>query len=316
VPFGFSGASGPNELAAKCSEYAVGRSNPLASPPLVTCGIPEYHEAMSYCILRTAKLKTSANIAASLSHTFRDRPTDNADPERKALNEASDQRTAAEVLSGITARWPDKRRRDAVLCIEYLIATSPVYFKDGESGAAYFEAARQWLIDQHGAENVVFSAIHRDELTPHMVAYVVPIRDGRLNAKHWLGGKAKLSAMQTDFAKTVAQPFGLNRGIEGSTARHTTVRQFYADVNVTAATYAKAYTEKVREAQADNQRLRADLDEWASAYDDGLTADQADRLLELANQMRAENQLAARQKVSGQASTKPQGQNDGQMMDM
>ncbi len=28
---------------------------------------------MSYCILRTAKLKTPTNIAASLSHTFRDR---------------------------------------------------------------------------------------------------------------------------------------------------------------------------------------------------------------------------------------------------
>jgi Plasmid recombination enzyme len=189
---------------------------------------------MSYCILRTAKLKTTANIAASLSHTFRDRPTDNADPARKAQNEPSDGRAAAEVLAGIKARLPDKRRRDAVLCVEYLIAASPEYFLEGKTGAAYFKAARQWLIDQHGAENVVFSAVHRDELTPHMVAYVVPIREGRLNAKHWLGGKQKLSAMQTDFAQTVGKRFGLTRGIKGSKARHTTVRQFYAAINAPA----------------------------------------------------------------------------------
>lgn len=189
---------------------------------------------MSYCILRTAKLKTTANIAASLSHTFRDRQTDNADPERKALNEPSDQRAAAEVLSGIASRWPDKRRRDAVLCIEYLIAASPEYFGEGESGAAYFAAARQWLIDQHQADNVIFSAVHRDELTPHLVAYVVPIHDGRLNAKHWLGGRAKLSKMQTEFATEVGQRFGLDRGIKGSKARHTTVREFYAAINAPA----------------------------------------------------------------------------------
>jgi hypothetical protein len=189
---------------------------------------------MPYCILRTAKLKTPANIAASLNHTFRNRQTDNADPARKALNEPSDGRTAVEILSGMAARWPDKRRRDAVLCIEYLIAASPEYFQEGQTGAAYFDAARQWLIDQHGAENVIFSAVHRDELTPHMAAYIVPIREGRLNAKHWMGGKAKLSTMQTEFAQEVAKPFGLDRGIKGSKAHHTTVREFYAAINAPA----------------------------------------------------------------------------------
>ena len=67
-----------------------------------------------------------------------------------------------------------------------------------------------------------------------MAAYVVPIHNGRLNAKNWLGGKAKLSKIQTDFAKDVGQPFGLDRGIKGSKARHTTVSQFYAAINAPA----------------------------------------------------------------------------------
>ncbi len=64
-----------------------------------------------------------------------------------------------------------------------------------------------------------------------MCAYVVPLRDGRLNAKHWLGGRGKLSAMQTDFAQAVGQRFGLRRGIKGSKAHHTKVSQSYAAIN-------------------------------------------------------------------------------------
>jgi Plasmid recombination enzyme len=329
---------------------------------------------MPYCILRTAKLKTSANIAASLSHTFRDRATDNADPARKAQNEPSDRRTAAEVLSGIKARWPNKHRRDAVLCIEYLIAASPEYFQEGQTGAAYFEAAKQWLIDRHGAENPIFSAIHRDELTPHVVAYVAPIHEGRLNAKHWLGGKAKLSTMQTEFAQKVAQRFGLDRGIEGSKARHTTVREFYAAINApepavprvevstppllgreswakkeeariaaalqpvlndaakaakwgrfqdkgrreaqaTAkqqAEMAKAAQAEANKLQAANRRLQGDLAAWARVYNNGLTNDQAAWLIEMADQMREENQIATSQEAN--ATAEHPHQDDGQTM--
>lgn len=64
-------------------------------------------------------------------------------------------------------------------------------------------------------------------------AYVVP-RDGeKLNAKKWLGGAVALSRMQTDFADRVRQ-FGLERGIEGSKAKHQTVQQFYGQIERTS----------------------------------------------------------------------------------
>ena len=74
--------------------------------------------------------------------------------------------------------------------------------------------------------------IHRDEKTPHMYAYVVPVDpdSGRLNAKKWLGGAKALNEMQTDFAHQVGRIHGLQRGIEGSKAQHTTVREFYAAI--------------------------------------------------------------------------------------
>jgi hypothetical protein len=62
---------------------------------------------------------------------------------------------------------------------------------------------------------VVAVSIHRDETTPHLIAYVVPLDEatGKLNAKKWLGGRAKMSQMQSDFANQV-KSLGLERGLK------------------------------------------------------------------------------------------------------
>lgn len=186
---------------------------------------------MSYAILRTAKLKSMGAIGGSLSHTFRTRDTPNADPQRVELNEHGNGDSPDSIKAALEARLPEKRRSDAVLCVEYFIGASPEHFAQGDDGSAYFADAVEWLKARHGAENVVATAIHRDETSPHLVAYVVPLDDqGKLNAKAFLGGKAKLSAMQTDFAHEVGRKHGLERGLEGSRATHTTIREYYGKV--------------------------------------------------------------------------------------
>lgn len=185
---------------------------------------------MAYAILRTAKLKSMGEIGGSLAHTFRTRETPNADPLRLADNEHHGPASAEGIQSAIKDRLPIKRRSDAVLCIEYFIGASPEFFANGGNDAAYFAKARHWLIERHGAENVVSTHVHRDETSPHLIAYVVP-RDGdKLNAKKWLGGRAVLSAMQTDFAQSVGMSHGLERGEEGSAATHQTIKEYYAQV--------------------------------------------------------------------------------------
>ena len=186
---------------------------------------------MAYAILRTAKLKSMGNIGGSLAHNYRTRDTPNAVPERLHLN-THDMASADEVKAAIAVRLPEKRRSDAVLCVEYFIGASPDYFTGTDpKGERYFATAVEWLKQRHGAENVVATSVHHDETSPHLVAYVVPLdQDGKLNAKSFLGGKAKLTAMQTDFAKAVKR-HGLERGIEGSKAQHQSIRDYYAKVN-------------------------------------------------------------------------------------
>jgi hypothetical protein len=185
-----------------------------------------------FAILRTAKLKSFGNVGGSLSHTYRTRETTNADPDRAATNEHS-HNSPAEVMQALRDRLPEKYRKDAVIGLEYFVGASPQWFdgKTREQQDAYFRESIDWLEKRHGKENVIGWSIHRDETSPHLVAYVVPISDrGTLNAKQWTGGAAALSKMQTDFAKNVGARNDLERGIEGSKAHHQTIKGFYAQI--------------------------------------------------------------------------------------
>jgi hypothetical protein len=185
-----------------------------------------------HCILRVSKLKTVGAVAGSCAHTFRDRETPNADAQRTHRNAFVGAASTKAVLAAMRARLPAKRRKDAVLCLEYLVTASPAFFAEKKSRSDYFSRALKWLREKHGAQNVVCAAIHRDETTPHMVAYVVPLTaDGRLSAKDFVGGPQKLTRMQTEFHQAVGAPFGLQRGLQGSKAKHTTLQRFYGALN-------------------------------------------------------------------------------------
>lgn len=188
---------------------------------------------MAYAILRTAKLKTWGNIGGSLAHNYRDIDTPNADPNKYSDN-IHYLSSADEVKQAIQNRLPEKHRKDAVLCIEYLITASPEWEGwDSDKKFDYFAKAQEFLVQKHGAENVVSFSVHNDETTPHLIAYVVPIDSkGKLNCKEFLGGRAKLNQLQTDFAEAVKE-LGLERGKENSKATHKTIKEFYSDLNHT-----------------------------------------------------------------------------------
>lgn len=206
---------------------------------------------MAYAIYRTEKLKSFGEIGGSLSHTYRTRNTPNADENRIHLNEHSLE-TYNSCFAAIKNSIPEKRRSNAVLCIEHLITTSPDWSGWGtEKEKEFFDQSLEFVKQKYGSENVIAHSIHRDETTPHLIVYVVPIDEkGGLNAKKWLGGRAKLSQTQTEFANAVKH-LGIERGLENSKARHKTVKQFYAE--------GKKPTPKLEEIKYEIQPLDYDL---------------------------------------------------------
>jgi hypothetical protein len=190
---------------------------------------------MSYAILRTAKLTSLGNIGGSASHNFRERKTPNADKELTPNNVTTGAQSSKEVLEAVKERLATVPtvRKNAVLAVEYFIGASPEWFQNSTVAQreAYFDEAEKWLKLRHGAENVIAFTRQYDETSPHVCAYVVPIdAKGKLNASHFLDGRIKLSEMQTDFADNVGNRFNLERGIEGSIAKHTTIKEYYARI--------------------------------------------------------------------------------------
>ena len=173
----------------------------------------------------------------SLKHAYRDQITPNADPSRLSQNEMTVP-TREQALARFNERLSQvdgKIRKNGVLCVEYLVTASPddMHAKTREQQDQYFKDALKWLEERHGKENIITAGIHRDESTPHLYVHVVPMdrHRNKLNCRAFLGGADVLSAMQTDFYEKVAKNHGLERGIKGSKARHTRVRDFYKNIN-------------------------------------------------------------------------------------
>jgi hypothetical protein len=184
---------------------------------------------MAFAILRYEKLKTLGNVGSSLSHNYRTIETPNAEKSKTASNEHTF-KTRNEALNAIKNRLPEKRRKDAVPCIEFLITASPDWSGwNTEKEKAFFDQSKKWLVEKYGKDNVCSVSIHRDETTPHLVAYVVPLNaKGVLSAKTIIGNRSVMSATQSSFADEM-QNLGLERGKINSKAQHKTIRQYYED---------------------------------------------------------------------------------------
>jgi hypothetical protein len=188
---------------------------------------------MAYAIMRAKKLASMGAAAASMQHNFRERETPNADPNRTPENEHLAARSTDEAMGRLRELLPEKRRKDAVLAVEYVMTASPEWWKQASQAQQqiFFERSMGWLQAKYGAQNVVAATIQRDEKTPHLSAFVVPMtRDGRLSAKEFIGNRQKMRADQTSFAERM-RDLGLDRGIEGSKAAHQRVKQFYGEIN-------------------------------------------------------------------------------------
>ncbi|WP_228391576.1 MobV family relaxase, partial [Pseudomonas helleri] len=216
-------ALGPNDLcAAKSSEYTSNEVARRSQADFEWIG-----DGMAYAIMRAKKLANMGSVAASMQHCYRERETHNADQERTPDNQHLVAKSTDEAMGKLRALLPEKRRKDAVLAVEYVMTASPDWFAKAtpEQEKAFFQRSLQWLADKYGADR-----IHRDEATPHLSAFVVPLtQDKRLSAKEFIGSRDKMRADQTSYASCVAD-LGLERGIEGSKATHQTIQQYYAAV--------------------------------------------------------------------------------------
>ena len=215
---------------------------------------------MGYISIQINKAKGSADTGAS-DHIERKTMPKNADPTRTHLN-----RELVEFPDGVadrteaishrirTAGIKRKITPDQVRAIRTVLSGTHedmIRVQDEGRLNEWCDDNLQWLHRTFGKENTVSAVLHMDEHTPHIHATVVPIVTGerRKARKKQAEGKRtyrkkanavrlcaddlltreRLVAYHDSYAKAMAK-YGLQRGVRGSEARHTTTAQYYRDL--------------------------------------------------------------------------------------
>ena len=175
-----------------------------------------------------------------------------------------------------------KVKDDAVRMATFVIGAKGDYFKDmpPETEREFFTDCVNFIAKQMGKENIISAVVHKDETSPHIHINVVPITpDNRLCAKYYFDGK--MSEWQTKVYEEVGKKWNLERGKEGSDAKHVdpktynkVVKQATADAraenedlkeaNATARHYLDKTIEQADQARAERDKLIAERDKEAN----------------------------------------------------
>ena len=247
---------------------------------------------MGYFSLDIKKAKGTSDTTQS-DHIERKIIPKNADPTRTHLN-----RVLVEYPDGVhgrdeaiahrlnTAGIKRKITHDQVRVVRVVLSgTHEDMMNIQEKGELdeWCSDSIQWLQATFGKDNVVAAHLHMDEKTPHIHAAVVPIVTGerRKAKKEQTDGKRKyrkktnsvrlcaddlfnrqtLIAYHDNYARVMTK-YGLQRGVRGSEARHTTTMQYYRDLkkkNEALETETRLLQEKKAEAQEELKRAKKEV---------------------------------------------------------
>lgn len=214
---------------------------------------------MGYAILHMEK--TSGTDAAMSAHIERTIKPKNADESRTHLNRELikfsnevENRTQAIQHRLDTAGLTRKVGNNQVRAIRILLTGTHEDMERITNEGRLDEWCNdnlRYLADTFGRENIVSAVLHMDEQTPHIHATLVPIVKGERKRKKKeeqvkkryrkkptnsvrlcaddIMTRLKLKAYQDTYAEAMKK-YGLQRGINGSDARHISTGQYYRDL--------------------------------------------------------------------------------------
>ena len=212
---------------------------------------------MGYAVLHLEKAKgTDSRMSAHIERTVHPK---NADRTRTHLNrelvqfpEGVRNRTQAIAHRIETAGIRRKVGTNQVKAIRVLLTGSNKDMKQMEADGrldGWCNDNLKWLWETYGEQNLVSAVLHMDEKTPHIHATVIPIVTGerRKAGQEEQNGKKKyrkknpqdvrlcaddvmarhrLKHYQDTYAQAMNK-YGLQRGVDGSLAKHISTMQYY-----------------------------------------------------------------------------------------
>ncbi|MDS0012512.1 plasmid recombination protein, partial [Enterobacter hormaechei] len=83
-----------------------------------------------YAIMRCKQLTVMGSVASALQHCYRERETPKANAERTPENYCSVSESTDQAMWRVRELLPEKRRKDAVQAVEYVMNASPEWWKE------------------------------------------------------------------------------------------------------------------------------------------------------------------------------------------
>jgi hypothetical protein len=201
----------------------------------------------NFAVLNIRKIKTvggSVNVAAhNLRQKINNSLNEFINPALNIFNRyegVKDYKEFNENYNEIIKKANLKRKiqRNASHIIEFVFSFSHEYSTGWQDNKGlkekidnYFADCKKFINNKYGNVSVS-AAIHFDETTPHLHIMCIPFiysKDGKevkFSSSEFLGGIKGLHNLHTEFNKQVGEKYGLTRGIEGSRAKHTDLKQF------------------------------------------------------------------------------------------
>ena len=202
---------------------------------------------MAKACIRINKIKSIGTMTSRYNHDYRVAKVDNANPDLITENdflipiqdengESMTYKTGFQKrMKEVEAYQTKKVRKDAVLGFDVLIEFGDKDDIDGISIEDWETQTVKWLQDTFnvagdGKDNVLSVVCHKDESSPHIHAFVIPIdEENHLNAKRFTGGYSAMSEMQSSYYEYV-KDLGIERGVPKSSAHHKDIRKFYGEL--------------------------------------------------------------------------------------
>ena len=151
-----------------------------------------------------------------------------------------------------------KIKDDAVLINSFILGSDKEFFEglSPEEQRQFFTDCTEFFAERYGYENIISAVVHVDETSPHLHLNMIPVLDGRLCSKQ-LFDRVALRELQSDFHEAVGKKWGLQRGKEGSTAKHKPTAEYKAEIIKQAEQQAQEYLDGVHSSivEAQNQPL-------------------------------------------------------------
>lgn len=200
---------------------------------------------MGYAFMRIEKVKSMAALGGKYQHNYRTREVINADKDLSHHNEelvSLHGKTYGEVVKKKIKEMKQYQkvpiRSNGVQALE-IVMSLPRDDMERVDIEKWKQDNVEWLQKtfnknpEEFGDNVISVVYHGDEAgSVHLHAIVTPIdENGKFNCSAYFKGKYELSRLQTSYGKLMEKNHGLQRGVEGSIAKHEDIARLYTLLN-------------------------------------------------------------------------------------